>query len=72
MAEDFLSRIVAHKKEEVMAARKRVSLAELRQRAEQSGPKRDFMKALQRMKQAEPPVFPCSRRALFSKAVWKT
>lgn len=46
MAEDFLSRIVAHKKEEIMAAQRRVSLAELRRQAEQVGPKRDFMQAL--------------------------
>ncbi len=46
MAEDFLSRIVAHKHEEVAAAERRVPLSEMRRQAEGMGPRRGFMAAL--------------------------
>ncbi len=46
MAEDFLSRIVAHKHEEITAAMKRVPLSELRRQAEGIEPRRGFLAAL--------------------------
>lgn len=47
MAEDFLSRIIAHKKEEVAVAKKRIPLIELRKKAENIGARRGFLSALE-------------------------
>ena len=46
MAEDFLSRIIAHKKEEVVLAKRKVPLKELCKKAEDIGPRRGFLSAL--------------------------
>lgn len=53
MAEDFLSRIVAHKKEEVAEAQKSVPLSSLRRQAEAMAPRRGFMAALNPSTEAE-------------------
>ena len=47
MAEDFLSRIIAHKKEEVALAQRKVPLNTLRKKAEDMGPRRGFLSALE-------------------------
>jgi indole-3-glycerol phosphate synthase len=47
MAEDFLSRIIAHKKEEVALAKRKTPLKDLRQKAEDIGPRRGFLSALE-------------------------
>ena len=47
MAEDFLSRIIAHKKEEVALAKRKTPLKDLRKKAEDIGPRRGFLSALE-------------------------
>ena len=67
---DILNRILATKKDEVAAARSRMSLSELKEQAHDAGPTRDFVGAIQgRIAAGQPAVIAEIKKASPSKGV---